>query len=126
MAEDKVFMAAVFPEEGEPYVRSFDTITGLAGFVKDVPPEDRGFLFFGKRVQITAGPWRYLIHEDQQVPAFTAPRPGKVDRSSSLGQKVVVSPEADEYRDLMKTLPTEPVEVITSDVDEPEEELPTG
>ena len=110
------FHLAAFPEEGDPYIKSCETLQGLANALKALPEGTQGFCFHGERINITCGPWRYLVLGDQTVPAFDPPRPGKIDKSASLGKKDPEDPTSATYSEAIKSLPKPPEEAGEEDL----------
>lgn len=66
-------------------LKEFDTLEELATYVGKLSEASAGYLFFGHRVEITKGKWRYLRVGDKCVPTFAAPTPGEADLSAGLG-----------------------------------------
>lgn len=93
-----------------PALHKFATLEQLAGMVRQLPKTVAGYMFVGRRVQITADPWRYLIDGQRAVPLFDPPDgPGDVDDSPFLGAGAEEGNPADRgtaprYRELVAGL----------------------
>lgn len=128
MSTDKdKFYVVLLPEGGEPEVRSFATLEGLAAFLKDQPPRTKGFLFYGRRLDVTSGAFRYLLYDGQKVPLFDPPEPGEVDESGGLGAPVAEDGVDPSYKNLVLKALSGPgvVKAQPVEVDDEDEDLPS-
>ena len=109
------YFLIMLSEDGNLELKQFDTLEGVAFFMRNLPESVQGYVIHGTRVEITVGPWRYLVHDSQTVPMFDAPTVGKIDKSANLGRGVTKPKGTDtEYKSLMAGMvlapPTPPVD----------------
>lgn len=102
------YFATIFPESGEPVLKTFTSLDGLVAFAKTVPETAQGYFFSGHKLEVTIGPWRYLITETgETIPLFEAPKPGRVDKSASLGHNAKASGLDNDYLTAIRRIPEE-------------------
>jgi hypothetical protein len=126
------FFLVYVSEPGEDLkFKSFESLNSLATFVKTLSTSSQGYMFAGSRINITAGPWRYLVHGTAQVQLFDTPSPGKLDRGASLGQKQADDVLSPDYAAVIRNMEKDEPEPVSTDppalmvVSADEEELPT-
>jgi len=104
------YIAVLFPENGEPELRTFTTMQGLADFLRKLPPTTRGYPLKGWRLKVTTGPFRYLVDGEQILPLFDAPKMGKPDNGANFGhveEEPAAAPDP-LYTELLNALPKPP------------------
>jgi hypothetical protein len=62
-----------------PEYHDFPNREELQSFLTDLPGEGYAYLFKGQRLQLTQGPFRFLLEDGQEpLPLFAPPVPGPV------------------------------------------------
>lgn len=98
---------AVILLNNEQFLKTFSTPAGLAEFLRGLPPNAEGYCFLGERLFVTEAPFRYLVIGGDRIPLFKQATPGKIDKSSGLGQAAAThDPLSSQYRELMGELLT--------------------
>lgn len=116
---------AVILLNNEQFLKTFSTPTGLAEFLQGLPPNAEGYCFLGERLFVTEAPFRYLVIGGDRLPLFKQATPGKIDKSSGLGQAAAThDPLSAQYRELMSELLT--AETDSEAVQEPPMEPASG
>lgn len=119
--DEKKYHLALFPDAGEPEVRSFKSLQGMADCLRTLPLTTRGIPFHGDRIYVTRGPFRYLLFGEESIPLFDPPKIGKIDHGFGLGHgedKTGVS-EDPLYTNLVHELDLESTPVDESAEEEP-------
>ncbi len=80
VSETRPLWVVIAPAGGKPLVHECSTFQMLKDHLEGHLGTDVSvFVFHGKRLGITAGPYHYLVYKGERLPLFELPPPGELD-----------------------------------------------